>query len=66
MILGYFGCIYLTWIYTAWLPGYLEIQRHMSVKYTGWAAAIPFAGAWSAAFWADTSPTSWCATASRR
>jgi sugar phosphate permease len=43
MILGYFGCIYLTLIYTAWLPAYLEIQRHMSVKYTGWAAAIPFA-----------------------
>jgi sugar phosphate permease len=43
MILGYFGCIYLTWIYTAWLPGYLEIERHMSVKYTGLAAAIPFA-----------------------
>ena len=43
MILGYFGCIYLTWIYTAWLPGYLEIERHMSVKYTGFAAAIPFA-----------------------
>ncbi len=43
MILGYFGCVYLTWIYTAWLPGYLEIERHMSVKYTGWAAAIPFA-----------------------
>ncbi|MGJ4939550.1 MFS transporter [Bradyrhizobium sp. HKCCYLS1011] len=43
MVAGYFGCIYLTWIYTAWLPGYLEIERHMSVKYTGWAAAIPFA-----------------------
>jgi sugar phosphate permease len=42
MILGYFGCIYLTWIYTAWLPGYLEIERHMSVKSTGFAAAIPF------------------------
>ena len=42
MILGYFGCIYLTWIYAAWLPGYLEIERHMSVKYTGYAAAIPF------------------------
>ena len=43
MILGYFGCIYLTWIFTAWLPGYLEIQRHMSVKFTGLAAAVPFA-----------------------
>jgi MFS family permease len=43
MILGYFGCIYQFWIYSAWLPGYLEIERHMSVKYTGWAAAIPFA-----------------------
>jgi sugar phosphate permease len=43
MIVGYFGCIYMTWIYFAWLPGYFEIQRHMSVKYTGIAAAIPFA-----------------------
>jgi sugar phosphate permease len=43
MILGYFGCIYLTWIYTAWLPGYLELERHMSVKFPGFAAAIPFA-----------------------
>ena len=43
MIGGYFGCIYLTWIYTAWLPGYLEMERHMSVRYTGWAASIPFA-----------------------
>ena len=42
MILGYFGCIYLTWIYTAWLPGYLEIERHMSVRFTGIAASIPF------------------------
>ena len=31
MIGGYFGTIYITWIYTAWLPGYLEIERHMSV-----------------------------------
>ena len=43
MIIGYFGCIYLTWIYLAWLPGYLEIERHMTVRHTGWVAAIPFA-----------------------
>jgi MFS family permease len=41
MILGYFGTIYLTWVYTAWLPGYLEIERHMTIAKTGWAAAIP-------------------------
>lgn len=43
MIAGYFGTIYLTWVYTAWLPGYLEIERHMSIAKTGWAAAIPSA-----------------------
>jgi sugar phosphate permease len=43
MITGYFGCIYLTWIYTAWLPGYLEIDRHMTVSRTGIVASIPFA-----------------------
>ena len=43
MIVGYFGCIYVTWLYTAWLPGYLEIERHFTVAKTGWVAAIPFA-----------------------
>jgi sugar phosphate permease len=42
MICGYFGTIYVTWIYTAWLPGYLEIERHVSVAKTGWVAAVPF------------------------
>jgi sugar phosphate permease len=42
MILGYFGTIYVTWIYTAWLPAYFEIERHMSIKSTGIAASIPF------------------------
>ena len=43
MILGFIGTIYLLWVYSAWLPGYLEMERHMSVKQTGYAAAIPFA-----------------------
>jgi sugar phosphate permease len=42
MILGYFGCIYVTWIYGAWLPAYLETERHMSIRSTGLFAAIPF------------------------
>jgi MFS family permease len=44
MILGFFGTIYLIWLYTAWLPGYLEIQRHMTIPHTGLIAAIPFFG----------------------
>jgi sugar phosphate permease len=43
MMLGFFGCIYVTWIYAAWLPAYLETERHMSIKSTGFFAAIPFA-----------------------
>ncbi|MCJ2013002.1 MFS transporter [Methylobacterium sp. J-076] len=43
MIVGYFGSIYVTWLYTAWLPGYLEIERHFTIAKTGWVAAIPFA-----------------------
>jgi MFS family permease len=43
LILGYFGVIYLLWLFGAWLPGYLEIQRHMDVRKSGWVAAIPFA-----------------------
>jgi sugar phosphate permease len=43
MILGFFGCVYVTWIYAAWLPAYLETERHMSIKSTGFFAAIPFA-----------------------
>ena len=42
MIMGFFGVIYLTWIYASWLPGYLEIQRHMSIRASGLAMALPF------------------------
>ena len=43
MVLGYFGVIYVNWLFNAWLPGYLEMGRHMSLRHTGWVAAIPYA-----------------------
>ncbi|HET7212048.1 MAG TPA: MFS transporter [Terriglobia bacterium] len=42
MICGFFGIIYMNWLYFAWLPQYLEIQWHLSIARTGWIAAIPF------------------------
>jgi sugar phosphate permease len=43
LVLGFFGVVYMGWLYLAWLPGYLEMQRHMSIPRTGVVAAIPFA-----------------------
>ncbi len=43
LILGFFGVVYMGWLYLAWLPGYFEIERHMSIPKTGWVSAIPFA-----------------------
>lgn len=42
MMLGWGGVNYTAWLYLAWLPGYLQEQRHVSVARTGWLAAIPF------------------------
>ena len=42
MALGDAGSGYLNWFYAAWLPGYLEMARHLSVPRTGWVAAVPF------------------------
>lgn len=42
MVSGFFGIIYMSWLYYAWLPQYLEIQWHLSIAKTGWVAAIPF------------------------
>ena len=38
---GLFGIVYITWLYVAWLPDYLESVRKVSVAQTGYLAAIP-------------------------
>ena len=42
MMLGFGGINYTNWLYTAWLPGYLQTERHLSLSKTGWVAAVPF------------------------
>jgi MFS family permease len=42
MIAGFFGTVYTLWLFTSWLPYYLEHERHMSVARVGWVAAIPY------------------------
>ena len=42
MMLGFFGSVYLNWVYLTWLPGYLRSERHMAFAHVGIAAAIPF------------------------
>lgn len=42
MLLGFFGSVYLNWVYLTWLPAYLTSARHMSLLRTGVAASVPF------------------------
>jgi len=42
MIGGFSGTVYLLWIFNAWLPSYLQMERHFTIAETGWVAAIPF------------------------
>ena len=42
MIAGFFGNMYALWLYTSWLPYYLEHERHMSIARVGIVGAIPF------------------------
>lgn len=42
MMLGFGGINYTNWLYTAWLPGYLQAARHLSLAKTGSVAALPF------------------------
>lgn len=57
MMLGFGGVNYTNWLYTAWLPGYLQEGRHLSLSKSGWLAAIPFlcgaAGMFSSGLVAD-------------
>ena len=43
LMAGNFGVIYVLWLYSTWLPGYLEIERHLSIKSAGLISAVPFA-----------------------
>src|SRR6185312_8332671 len=42
MLLGFFGTIYVLWLYNAWLPTYLQMEFHLTIAKTGWVAAIPY------------------------
>lgn len=42
MMLGWGGINYTVWLYLTWLPGYLQVERHLSLARSGWLAAVPF------------------------
>ena len=43
LMAGNFGVIYVLWLYSTWLPSYLEIERHLSIRSAGLITAVPFA-----------------------
>ena len=42
MILGFFGSVYLNWVYLTWLSGYLTQARGMNLVTSGFATSVPF------------------------
>jgi MFS family permease len=44
MMLGFGGINYTNWLYTTWMPNYLQAEHHLSLAKTGWLASIPFLG----------------------
>ncbi|MGF6093262.1 MFS transporter [Pseudomonas sp. 18175] len=42
LVIGYFGVIYVNWLFNTWLPGYLQMERHMTLEKVGWAVAVPY------------------------
>ncbi len=43
MFLGFFGVVYVYWLYATWLPGYLETARHLSIAKAGLWSSVPLA-----------------------
>ncbi|HEY0219604.1 MAG TPA: MFS transporter [Afipia sp.] len=41
--LGYFGYLYIFYVYITWLPGYLVLERGFTTVQAGWLSMIPFA-----------------------
>nr|TFG53281.1 MAG: MFS transporter [Hyphomicrobiales bacterium] len=42
LILGQGGYLYIYYLFVAWLPGYLVLQRDMSIVQTGFVGMLPF------------------------
>ncbi len=43
LMAGNFGVIYVLWLYSTWLPSYLEIARGLNIHKAGLLSAVPFA-----------------------
>ena len=42
MMLGNAGYLYIYYVFATWLPGYLVLQRHLSILNSGWVGMLPF------------------------
>ena len=42
MMLGNAGYLYIYYVFATWLPGYLVLQRHLSILNSGFVGTLPF------------------------
>lgn len=42
VILGQAGYLYIYYVFAMWLPGYLVLQRHLTILQTGFVGMLPF------------------------
>ena len=42
MMLGNAGYLYMYYVFATWLPGYLVLQRHLSILNSGFVGTLPF------------------------